>query len=183
MKRHAKWILATVLLAVVFHIAAVLLAPRIIMKVARGRIIRRAHGVNHIYNAPPVTPRNNDVVMQSPDILYSACAFDVSRGAVLLSSVMPRGYWSLSLYDMDTRNFFVVNDRQVVNGSYRLVLMGNGRKSLNVPGVRMMTVPVTRGVALFRFLITDQRKIENLIKIQKKTVCEQQPELTAELGL
>jgi len=70
---------------------------------------------NTILHAPRPTSRSRGVVRPSPDMLYSICVYDLSAagGAVRVSTHdMPETYWSVSLFDVDTNNFYALNDRQ-----------------------------------------------------------------------
>src|SRR5260370_36720622 len=112
--RRWKWIAATLLVAVAVLGARVLLLPRLIMIRTMAGITKLA-SINTILHAPRPTSRSRGVVRPSPDLLYSICVYDLSSadGAVRVYAYdMPETYWSVSVFDANTDNFYVLNDRQ-----------------------------------------------------------------------
>src|SRR5689334_8862736 len=110
-----KWIVAALVVAVAAHVLSVMFLPRAIMLRTMYGITRAAHGPNHLVFGVRPTAANRGVVRPSPDLLYSSCVYDLARAGGVVrvrASGMPKTYWSVSVFDADTNNFFVVNDRQ-----------------------------------------------------------------------
>ncbi|HET9752176.1 MAG TPA: DUF1254 domain-containing protein, partial [Myxococcales bacterium] len=102
------------------HVAAIQALPRLIVRVVRHRLEGQV-GMNRILHAPLPDSAWRTVVMPSPDLLYSACAYDVSDRPLLVTAEVPEGYWSVSAFADDTDNFFVENDRTVGRRQMRVV--------------------------------------------------------------
>ncbi len=165
--RRIAWVLAG---AALVHVAAVEALPRVIVRVVRHRL-ERAVGMNHIQHAPLPDSSWRTVVMPSPDLLYSACAYDVSdRPLLVTADVPPQGYWSVSAFADDTDNFFVANDRTATGGRLRVVF--SSRPGFRDPeGGIVLQVPSKRGVILFRQLVLDRKDLAQAQRIQRLASC------------
>ena len=171
MKPWIRWILATIFLAAAIHLLAVWSFPSVIMTLAGRVISKKAQGVNVIYHSPPVDVQNNEVVMQSPDLLYSSFVFDLAQTPVRITAPVPDTYWSLSLYDMTTTNFYVLNDRMASGQSVDVLLVDKNTTPPASETARIVVSPTTRGVGLLRTLVPDGDRLPALIKMQKAAVC------------
>ena len=117
------------------------------------------------------------VVRPSPDLLYTACVFDLSAGPLRLSTPVPPGYLSISGFADDTSNFFAVNDRDAVvdaDGRRRLEVLLTADASVQAPsGARVIVSPSVRGLVLFRTLIPDEARLAQWqAEYQKPQRCE-----------
>ena len=168
-----KWIAATLAVAVVVHGASVMALPRLIMLRTMAGITRAAHGPNHLVFGNRPSAANRGVVRPSPDLLYSSCVFDLERagGAVRVrASGMPRTYWSVSAFDADTNNFFVINDRKAGDGiDVLIVAPGYGGGSSTLPKVES---PTRAGIVLFRTLIDDNKRLQEIDAARRHASCE-----------
>jgi len=124
-----------------------------------------------LYHQPRVTAASRFVVRPSPDLLYSVCAYDVSKAPLLISASVPDTYWSLSFFASNTDNFFVVNDQEVKASPVDILLVGPGMAHKNSGNARVVASPSNRGVALIRILIAGENRIEELTKIQRQAFC------------
>ena len=67
------------------------------------------------------------VVRPSPDLLYSACPFDLSKGPLKITAHVPHStYWSVSGFDAATNNFFVRDDQQIAGDSIEIIALRPG---------------------------------------------------------
>jgi uncharacterized membrane protein len=204
MPRIVKAVLFVAVVAVVSHIAAVRLVPLVVMdrvfagisrgataadtgtagaelanylEPGRAQLIRQRQGVNVALPAPRPNARNQKVVRPSPDLLYTACLFDVSARPLQVTAPAQDSYVSLSGFAANTDNFFVINDRQLAPGP-------EGRKRFNVvirskttaavplpPGALLIETPTDRGVLLFRSLIPSTDSLEALYRYQAQQLC------------
>jgi uncharacterized membrane protein len=141
-----KFALAALLAAIVAHVAFVNAAPSLIMNEA----MRRIGGANAWAHAPRVTEAARAIVRPSPDLAYSACVYDLSRGPVRIAAGAWDAYMSLSLYGADSDNFFVVSDREAPDGIEVIVV----RRARDAPddAENVVVSPSGRGVALVRRL-------------------------------
>lgn len=171
MKSSIKWIAATIVLAVLFHLVTVMVYPTFIMRVVMNRMETMYGGANRLLHAPPTTAESRRVVRPSPDLLYSACVYDVSKGPIKITASIPDTYWSISFYETNTDNFFVKNDRQVQSKEAAFILKGRGKPDPVSGGAEVIEAPTDKGLFLLRMLINDENSLDDLIDIQKQAAC------------
>ncbi|HEY1708053.1 MAG TPA: DUF1254 domain-containing protein [Rhizomicrobium sp.] len=172
LRKLLPWIAATLLVAAVVHVATVWLLPRAIMH----RVITRMAvlGLNEIrfQNRPDASVRG--VVRPSPDLLYSICAFDLSAGPLRVRSPVPGDtYWSVSLFDNATNNFYVLDDQQAHathQSTADFVIAPQGSPA-TLDGLKTVAAPSTQGLVLFRTLIDDDRKLAAIDALRRKARC------------
>ena len=152
------------------HWAALDLLPQRVMEKAMTAISENAGGMNQWRHAPRITPDNRNVVKPSPDLAYSACIYDLTRGPVRLRVAPWEDYASLSLYAADTDNFFVINDREMPSGGYEAVLMAAGAPR-PVTGLPIIESPGPRGVVLIRRLAPDPFSFERSDRVRRQDIC------------
>jgi uncharacterized membrane protein len=170
--RSWKWIAATLLMAAVVHGATVLLLPRLIMLRTIAGISKQA-SVNTILHAPRPSSRSRGIVRPSPDMLYSICVYDLraAGGAVRVSTHdMPETYWSVSLFDFDTNNFYALNDRQAKAGTTDF-LLALPEAPIGSAGLPVVVPPTDRGIVLFRTLINDERRMTEIDAKRQFAAC------------
>jgi len=123
---------------------------------------------------PPVTAQSRQVVMPSPDLLYSVCVFDVHQGPVRIT-VHPQlsSYWSIALYASNSDNFFVINDRKAAGKPVDLWLVSEGANAngKDVPeGSAVVVAPSTEGFLLMRVLTSDYAAEKNTVEPARRTL-------------
>ncbi|MEM1579006.1 MAG: DUF1254 domain-containing protein [Archaeoglobaceae archaeon] len=152
--------------AVFTHIAFVIAFPYAIV-IGNYLATKKDVKPNTVYHEKVIDASFKKVVMPSPDILYSACVFDLSDKDLLITARVPEfTYWSVSFYALNTDNFFVVND-QSVRGEFRAVL------SLNKSCKDCIISPSSKGIIIFRIFIPDNSLLPEIIEYQKSIKCEQ----------
>lgn len=117
------------------------------------------------------------VVRPSPDLLYTACVFDLSAGPLHLRTPVPPSYLSISGFASDTSNFFAVNDRDATvdaDGHRYLDLLLVADASVAAPpDTRVIVSPSQRGLVLFRTLIPDEALLSQWqANFQQQQRCE-----------
>lgn len=140
------------------------------MTKAEEGIVRRAGGYNRMLHPPRPTAQSRTVVRPSPDQLYSACSYDLAEGPVAIEGAAPTdSYWSLSFFAHNSDNFFVVNDRQLPDKSFRYLLIRDGVPApAGVEEERIIRSPSRTGIVLQRvFIDKDERAAE--LDAQRKT--------------
>ena len=173
MKRVLKWLVVLVVLTAVFHVATVMLLPRVVMSVVVDRIMSRSGmPANYAGHGGRRTAATRDVVRPSPDLLYSMVYYDVSERPLRITAPVPDSYWSASFFAENTDNFFVLNDREIKKNPVEIVLVKKGASFPAEKDVEVVQASTDKGVILFRLLIQDEDKLEDLIRIQKKAKCE-----------
>ena len=138
--------------------------PRIAMTRAEASVSHGAQGWNRMVHQALPTSDARKIVRPSPDQFYSACAYDLSRGPVLISGTMPgRTYWSMSFFDHDTNVFFVENDRQRRTPAYRYLLLGPGMTApAGVTADHVVRSPTRTGVVVQRVFVGSDADRERL---------------------
>lgn len=155
MKTWPMWVAGTIALAAAFHILTVFGLPYGIMDRAMAGIVAEAGGVNKPVYPESATAASRGIVRPSPDLLYTACAYDVSERPVKLTSPVPDTYWSLSTFASNTDNFFVVNDRQVKSDRIEIILAASENAAAE-EGIPVIVAPSSKGIVLFRSLVPSE---------------------------
>ncbi|MEA3539460.1 MAG: DUF1254 domain-containing protein [Pseudomonadota bacterium] len=155
-------ILLAALVAALAYVAALWATPHVIM--AKAMETLGAGSVNVMRHQGLPNAESRFVVRPSPDLAYSICVFDLSKGPVAIDAfVPPQRYWSLSVFDANTDNIFSVNDR-TATGRYALTLSKDGAGgSLAVPG--------GKGIALIRILVTDAEDLAAIDTLRRRSTC------------
>jgi uncharacterized membrane protein len=143
-----KYVLGALVIAALTHFATIYAVPRVLMNIAIERI--GSTGFNAWHVSDRVTAASRQIVRPSPDFAYSACAFDLSRGPVVMRTTPWNAYWSLSLYGANSDNFFVIDDREARHGA-DITLVRAGAEPPD-DGSIVVESPSIRGVALIRRL-------------------------------
>ena len=162
---------------VAIHLLTIWAAPRLIMQVVmNGSRAQALNMQNRAAFSNPISAASRDVVMPSPDMLYSMCVFDLSKGPVRISANPElKSYWSIALYAANSDNFFVVNDRQAAGAPVDLWLVGPETKSAAVPaGSKLVASPSTQGFLLMRVLTGNYEAEKSVVEPARRTLrCEQ----------
>jgi uncharacterized membrane protein len=172
-KRLGRRVLLLLAVAAAVHLLAVWATPRLVMHRLTAAVLP---GERSGVVLPPATDHTQRrVVMPSPDLLYAACALDLSeRPMRIRADLRTPHYSSIALYAANSDNFFVVNDLQarsrlVDDAQGRpadgddgprvdLVLLGPkpyAQAPAMPPGARTVTAPSAKGLLLMRVLVAD----------------------------
>jgi uncharacterized membrane protein len=176
MKQWPRRIALFLVLVAVFHAAAILAAPRVLMWLAMSKL-EHLGGVGHIVHAPRADENSRRIVMPSPDLLYSYCVYDLAQGPLRVhAAIPPDTYWSLSAYDASTNNWYVVDDRGAgSNDVDLLVLAPDAAQPQAEPGLRVARSPSRRGLLLFRTLVDRDERGPSLDAARRQASCAPQP--------
>ena len=166
------WIAATILVALVVHLGAIYLLPRVVMM----RAFDKMGAVNTMHVGQRPTSASRTVVRPSPDSLYATCPYDLSKGPLRVTApVVHTSYWSVSAFDADTNNFFVKNDQQAMGDSIELVVVKRGQAWPAMDNALERVVlfsPSEKGLILFRAVIDDDKHLPALEAALNRTHCE-----------
>lgn len=165
---------AFLLTALLANLAVVAALPWLINAYVLHRVGQLAEGPNRAFHAPRPDATARGVVRPSPDLLYTACVYDLAAGPVRLSSPMPESYASISGFAADTTNFFALNDGDVAgSGARQLEVYLAAAGATGVPaGARVVQPPSRRGLVLFRTLIPKDSDLARLRELQSRQRCE-----------
>jgi len=165
------WIALAFLVAALVHMGTLYLVPRIVM----ARALDELGAVNTMHAGQP-NPFSRSVARMSPDLLYASCPYDLSKGPLRVTAVVPYRayYWSVSAYDSATDNFFVRNDQQIAGNSVEIVIIkrGQGLPALgNAPERIVLIAPSDRGLILLRTVIDDEKHEAALAAALRQSSC------------
>ena len=138
------------------------------------RGVSKQVGYNTELTPPLPTDQSRSVVAPSPDLLYVACVFDVGAGPVRISARPPQGYWSLSLYDRNSDNFFRTNDSEIKGDTVELILtLGPADAGIKAkfPSATYVQTSRSTGVMLSRILVLDPANMQAERDAQSSVRC------------
>ena len=145
-------------------------APKTVMANIEGRIIKGAGGWNACYHNRTFGPRKNAARRANPDSIISSMAYDLSKGPVRVSgSIWPR-YWSLSLYQQNSDNYFVINDQQIQQSKFDFVIIQKGQIVIDI-NATPITSPTEKGIMLIRRFAAQESDMPAIIENQDAMYC------------
>jgi uncharacterized membrane protein len=153
--------------ALASHAAALVLVPRAIFTSVVGRPFE-GRGTNELGHRE-LPKAGMGAWGPSPDLLYSKCVYDVSAGPVRITTPVPDGYWSMSVYAENTDLVAAVSDRELPERRLDAVLAQKGQAT--PAGVRVIQVPTPRGAAFFRTLVSDPAQEPALDALRREGRC------------
>jgi uncharacterized membrane protein len=172
MRKYLPVVLTVLAIAVLTHLASVYLLPRAIMARVMHRMAEQGTNEIHFAKRPDETARA--VVRPSPDLLYSTCAYDLSAGPLRVRSPVPNGtYWSVSLFDDATNNFYAFNDAQARAAKQSVVdfVIVDANAKSNTEGLPAVVSPTPTGLVLFRTLINDEKTLPLIDAFRRQATC------------
>ncbi|KAB7741657.1 DUF1254 domain-containing protein [Parvibaculum sedimenti] len=171
MKRILTFIVGVAIVAGAVHVATVQALPRVIMAKVMSAIAGDAE-VNKFVEMPLATAAARRVVRPSPDLAYSVCILDLSKGAVRVQVPLTGPYTSVALYSSTTDNYFVRNDREAKGKELDVVIVPKGAAPANVPeGTDVVTAPTAKGLVLVRRVVESAEAFPALDEVRKKGTC------------
>jgi len=176
--RKTRAMLIVVISAVIGHVASICAYPYLVVifsyLTTRGEVV-----VNEVYHQAPIDASFRKVVRPCPDILYSACVYDISEHDLLIEARVPNfTYWSAAFYSISTDNYFTVNNRALGERA-SLILTTKERyakryaASEGSSGTIYVVSPSTRGIVIFRIFISDESLLPKLVEYQRSITCSQ----------
>ena len=171
------YLLLTVVLAGLIHLAAVLLLPSVAPKSAWERLSKLA-GANVMIELPPAEPGQEAMPMQAPDVRYAVCRYDLSGGAVRLSAVVPDDLWLIAFYTPKGDNFYTVSGADTRRGRVDLIISETGQPvpeaAADAPEEEEVVVvesPVKEGIAMIRAPLAGPSRSARTNEALKSTSC------------
>ena len=143
--------------------------PMVIMDRAWEQLAAQS-GFNRMTHAPLVTAERQTIVRPSPDLAYSVCAFDLTRGPIkVYAHPVPGHYWSLTVFDSETNVAFVESDRDSKGEAVEIVLATVDQVTQG--DVRRIDLPSAKGVALLRVLLNDAADFDAVTRDRARSYC------------
>ena len=169
MKKWVSWLAPIIVLSCGLHLLELWLMPYGIMKIAAKKLSIK---VNTVAHSEPIDATFRRVVSPSPDLLYSVCGFDVSQQPLkIIAAVPPETYFSISGFGSNTDNFFALNDQDFQSDQVEIILASRDFVLPDSINSKIIRSPSPTGIVLFRSLIKDTDKIDDLIHYQKQSSC------------
>ncbi len=153
---------------------ATLLATPFVLMWAASAKAGKGIGPNQFAFGPMTTAENQTIVRPSPDLSYSICMFDVSKGPVLVRiEPVPNHYWSVSVFDARTDVAAVRSDRDTGGKAAMIAIARDGQA---VPqGWERVPVSYDRGIVLLRILLADKAEFPAVDALRRKSTCTATP--------
>ncbi len=171
MRRWLFPIFAGGLVALGAYQATLLATPYALMYAALKKI-GGDEASNRFVFSKMATADNQPIVRPSPDLSYSTCVFDLSKGPVLVDvPPVPGRYWSLSIFDARTDVAAVRSDRDTKGAPARLALIKQGQMA--PAGYKPVLLGYDRGLALVRILLANPSEFTAVDAIRRKSTCKQ----------
>ena len=158
----AIWTVLTALLAAAIHLGIVLAIPHVV-----GYRLRSMAPRNKVFHTPKPTAAYNPIRRASPDLIYSACPYNLSAGPLRVTAPASGTYMSVSCFASNTDNFYVRNDRHL-DALFDFILVGPGTPQPDALGTDVVRSPTTAGGIIFRYFVGDGTHEEQIEKIRNK---------------
>ncbi len=174
LRRPALLAVAAILLvtvtAQVTHKIILTQVPVKVMDTIENRIASQAGGWNRCLHNQAYGPQADTVRRANPDSLVSVMAYDLSDGPIRVSGETWPRYWSISLYQHNTDNFFVRNDRGLANSRFDFILALDHHDTSDLSGERIVS-PTTKGIMLIRRFAADEADMPGIRDNQNAMYC------------
>jgi len=123
----------------------------------------------------PNAENSRVIPLPNPDFLYSTINYDLKENVLKISGNVPDStYWSISAYQENTTNYFVENEKKVkARFEYYLAPEGSTAQALkNIPKEKIIYSPTTKGLILFRYLVSKAYPVTKLAELQHGVTVE-----------
>jgi uncharacterized membrane protein len=158
--RHLVLLFATLVLALMVHLASIMLLPHLAPTDTWTRLGRFESGPG-FQVLPAVTPDASPLRLSDPATVIAVCRYDLEEdGAILVGGRANVAYWSISLHTRQGAAYYAINDRGLGErplelrvmpadevADYRAELPAQAEETLIVPA------PQPRGFVVFRALV------------------------------
>lgn len=170
MKKIFKWLLLVILLTIPFNFFLAINTPKFIMMYMMSQA-EKPQGKNKVVHMARPDEKSRRVVRPSPDMLYSYCVYDLSKGPMLILAPRPDSYFSAAVYSDKTDNIFVQNDLQMPRSGAKFIIASDYIKDF--PGTKIVVTPSKKGVVLFRWVIENPQQQTQLAQLRQQVKCIQ----------
>jgi hypothetical protein len=145
-------------------------APRQVMARVEAILVERAGGWNACGHNRNFGPVYGSVARANPDSIVSSMAYDLADGPVRITGETWPAYWSLSLYQQNSDNYFVINDQQLDSERFDFVIARDGQ-DVDYPEATVVTSPTDRGIMLIRRFVARESEMLALRENQDQMYC------------
>jgi len=165
--------LVLVVIAVTFYYLTIWATPYYV----QSKFAEKSAGYVNVprFGNQPNAENSRVIPLPNPDFLYSTINYDLKENVLKISGVVPDStYWSISAYQENTTNYFVENEEKVkTKFEYYLAPEGSTSEVLkNVPKEKIIYSPTTKGLILFRYLVSKAYPVKTLAELQHGVTVE-----------
>lgn len=119
---------------------------------------------------PQAQADKDNIVRMSPDLLYSACTFDISNGPLQITAPKTGNYVSISFFASNSDNFFAINDKEV-ESDFNIVLT-HSKLNIQIPEhSKVIEAPSGYGLVLIRYYLGSMN-IAELDELRHQAKCK-----------
>ena len=164
---------AVILSAATFMVTRIIVisqAPLKVMSTIEERIAAGAGGWNACFHNQTYGPRMNSARRANPDSIISSMAYDLNEGPVKIAGETWPRYWSISFYQQNSDNFFVMNDLEMDSPSFEFILALDEQDTAPEQGLRIVS-PTEKGIMLIRRFAADAADMDGIIANQAALTC------------
>lgn len=165
-----RWLIFTLGLAGFVHLAAIIIFPSVVLHRVADQVETEV-GVNQVALPPATSPAMALADRPSPDLLFAVCSYNVAGAPVRVTSPVSDTFWSLGLYDVDTKRFFSLNERQAGGRRVELVLVGPAGSAQGIPPSQIVEAPSFNGMVVIRFLVKDESDLPEIERLREQVTC------------
>lgn len=145
-------------------------APVKVMSTIEERIALGAGGWNACFHNQVYGPRANAARRANPDSIISSMAYDLSEGPVRIAGETWPRYWSISFYQQNSDNFFVMNDLELTSRTFDFILALDDQDLSEFEGTPIIS-PTAKGIMLIRRFAADASDMDGIIANQAALIC------------
>lgn len=145
-------------------------APRVVMSTIEEIVVKRAGSWNTCSHNRQFGPVHGGARRANPDSVVTIMAYDLSDGPVQVSGTTWPDYWSLSLYQHNSDNYFVINDSQLPSDEFDFAI-SLPNQLFEAQNVRRIDAPTTKGIMLIRRFVKEEADMAELLKNQDRMRC------------
>ncbi|MEM9937946.1 MAG: DUF1254 domain-containing protein [Pseudomonadota bacterium] len=147
-------------------------APKRVMAMIEARIVAGSGGWNACFHNRAYGPRTSAARRANPDSIITSMAYDLTNGPVQVSGNVWPDYWSLSLYQQNSDNFFVINDQQLDGDRFNYVIRLEGQDAGDETATEIIS-PTRKGIMLIRRFVKQSEDMPDVLQNQDAMTCEQ----------
>jgi len=173
-----KWlwltIPATLVLASIIHLLAVLALPSLAPRSAWQRLSALGEP-NEMVILPAASPSHQSLPLMAPDVRYAICRYDISDGPVRLTTQILDDFWIIAFYTPAGQNFYTISGGELKRDKIEIII-STKREAIfevganildDVDDVVVVATPERQGVAMIRAPLAGPSyagRIENALK-------------------
>ncbi len=148
---------ATLLLAALIHVAAVLNLPYLAPLSAWNRLSALTEP-NRMLILPAAGPAHQTIPLMAPDVRYAVCRFNISEGPVRLSTQILDNSWIIAFYTPKGHNFYTISGSELKRNKIEFVISTKSEAIFEVGAsilddiedLVVVASPVREGIAMIR---------------------------------